>query len=160
MHGSRKRKANNEKRRAYASGGERPKMNDAWQPKAKSRRRKTPCVGVRLQKAENERQSTAGSRQREMPDTRAITSLLCPAFFVVRCSLSALPAEEPFLVVRFRLTRLILPEGGSPDRLRPCHLCPPCQRHPAEASRASYPRQCRPASAFRAVCRHRRPLAS
>ena len=160
MRGFRKRMTNDEKRLAYASGGKKLKMNDAWHPEAKSRRQKTPRVRVRRQKAKNERQSTAESRQRKMPDTRVIASLLYPALFVVRCSLSAPPAGEPFLVVRFRLTRLILPEGGPPDRLRPCHLRPPCQRHPAEASRASYPRQRRPVLAFRAVCRHRRPLAS
>ena len=160
MRSSRKRKVDDKKHCAYASGGKRLKMNDAWQPKAKSRRRKTPCVRLRRQKAENERQSTAESRQRKMPGARAIALLLYPTFFIVRCSLSALPAGELSLVVRFRLTRLILPDGGSPDRLRPCHLCFPCQRHPAEASRASYPRQRRPASAFRAVCRHCRPLAS
>jgi len=60
MRGSRKRKTNNDERRAYASGGKRLKMNDARLPDAKSRRQKTPCVRVRRQKAENERRATAG----------------------------------------------------------------------------------------------------
>ena len=162
-------------------------MNDERQPKAKGRQRRTPCVRVRRQIAENERRTAARSerlttknamRRRQATESRksttihsrertkenagygAIASLLYPAFFVVHCSLLAFLAGEPFLVVRFRLTRLILPEGGSPDRRRPCHLCSPYQRHPAEASRASYPRQRRPVLAFQAVCRHRCPLAS
>jgi hypothetical protein len=34
-------------------------MSDARQPEAKSQRQKTPCVGVRRQKAENERHAIA-----------------------------------------------------------------------------------------------------
>jgi len=63
MRGSRRLKTNNEKRCAYASGGKKLKMNDVWLPKAKSQRRKTPCVGVRRQKAENERRTAAGSEK-------------------------------------------------------------------------------------------------
>jgi len=42
-------------------------MNDARQPEAKSQQRKTPCVGGRRQKAENERRTAAGSKK---PTTR------------------------------------------------------------------------------------------
>ena len=37
MRSSRKRKVDDKKRRAYASGGKKLKMNDAWQPEAKSK---------------------------------------------------------------------------------------------------------------------------
>ena len=63
MRGSRKRKVNDKKRRAYASGGKKLKMNDARLPKAKSRQQKTPCVGVRRQKSENGRRTAAGSKK-------------------------------------------------------------------------------------------------
>ena len=58
-----KAKVDDKKRRAYASGGKMLKMNDAWQPDAKSRRQKTTCVGVRRQKAENELHMAAGSEK-------------------------------------------------------------------------------------------------
>jgi len=38
-------------------------MNDAQLPEAKSRQRRTPCVRVRQQKAENERRAVAGSER-------------------------------------------------------------------------------------------------
>ena len=63
MHRIRKRKVNDKKRRAYASGGKKLKMNDVWLPEAKSRQQKTPCVGVRRQKAKNERRAIAGSER-------------------------------------------------------------------------------------------------
>jgi len=63
MRGSRKRKANDKKRHAYASGGKKLKMNDAWHLEAKSRRQKTPRVRVRRQKAENERRAIAGGER-------------------------------------------------------------------------------------------------
>ena len=63
MRGCWMRKADDKKRRAYASGGKKLKMSDAPQPEAKSRRQKTPCVGVRRQKAENERRMAAGSEK-------------------------------------------------------------------------------------------------
>jgi len=56
----------NEKRHAYASGGKKLKMNDARKPEAKSRQRQTPCVGVRRQKAKNERRMAAGSKKPTM----------------------------------------------------------------------------------------------
>ena len=59
----RKRKTNDKKRCAYASGSKKLKMNDARQPEAKSQRQKTPCVGVRRQKAENERCAAAESEK-------------------------------------------------------------------------------------------------
>jgi len=53
----------NEKRRAYASGGKGLKISDARQPEAKSQRQKTPCLRVRRQKAENERYAIAGGKR-------------------------------------------------------------------------------------------------
>ena len=63
MRGSWKRKVDDKKRRAYASGGKKLKISDAPYPKAKSQRQKTPCVGVRRQMAKNERRAAAGSEK-------------------------------------------------------------------------------------------------
>jgi len=38
-------------------------MSDVQLPEAKSQQRKTPCVRVRRQKAENERRAAAGSEK-------------------------------------------------------------------------------------------------
>jgi len=41
-------------------------MSDAQLPEAKNRRQKTPCVGIRRQKAENERRTASGSEKQTM----------------------------------------------------------------------------------------------
>ena len=49
-------------------------MSNAPHPKAKSQRQKTTCVGVRRQKAENERRTAAGGENPTTKKRRAYAS--------------------------------------------------------------------------------------